>query len=152
MNKSTFEAELAERGKIVYPNKGVSMMPLIRQDKDLMIIEKNKGRLKRYDGVLYKRRDGSYILHRVLKVREKDYVICGDNCVKKEYGITDENVIGVLTGVIRNGKTLSSTDKKYRLYVHLWCDLFYIRIAILYIIIGVKKLTRPIRRLFSKNK
>lgn len=151
MNNSTFEAELAEKGKIIFPNRGVSMRPLIREGKDLMIIEKPRGRLKRYDGALYKRKDGSYILHRVLKVRENDYVICGDNCVKKEYGITDEMILGVLTGVIRNGRELSATDKRYRLYVHLWCDLFYLRVAILYLVKIAKRLLRPLKRLIKRR-
>ena len=148
MSEPTFETELAENGRLVFHNRGVSMRPLIREGKDLMVIERPEGRLKRYDGVLYKTRKGGYILHRVLKVRENDYVICGDNCVRKEYGITDREVIGVLTGVIRNGKTLRATDKRYRLYVHLWCDFFYIRVGILYLIKIAKRILRPFKRLF----
>lgn len=49
----------------------------------------------------------------------------------KEYGITDHHIIGVLTGVIRNGKTISVNNKNYRLYVHLWCDFFHVRALIL---------------------
>jgi len=152
MSESTFETELAEKGKLVFHNRGVSMRPLIREGKDLMIIERPVGRLKRYDGVLYKTANGGYILHRVLKVRENDYVICGDNCTKREYGITDEMVIGVLTGVIRKGKALSATDKRYRLYVHLWCDFFYIRVAILSLIKVTRRILRPFKRLWMKRK
>ena len=46
-NKSTFEEELERTGKLIYTNVGDSMMPLIRQDRDLLIIEKKpEGRLK----------------------------------------------------------------------------------------------------------
>lgn len=131
MNKSTFEEEINRTGKLIFTNVGDSMMPLIRQGKDLMIIEKTNGRLKRYDVPLYKRDSGQYVLHRILKVRRDDYVICGDNRWQREYGITDRHIIGVLTGVVRNGKTVSVKDKKYRLYVHLWCDFFYLRAFIL---------------------
>ena len=127
MNKSTFEEQLAKNGKLIYTNIGDSMMPLIRQDKDLLIIEKVNGRLKKYDVPLYKRDSGQYVLHRILKVRENDYVICGDNRWHREYGITDRHIIGVLTGIVRDGKTIPVTDKKYQLYVHLWCDFFPIR-------------------------
>lgn len=129
---TTYEEELSAHGKIIRTNKGTSMMPLLREGRDVMIIERPTGRLKKYDVPLYKRKDGSYVLHRVLKVRENDYVICGDHLTKKEYGITDEDIIGVLTGVIRNGKTVSTTDLSYRLYTHLWCDFFYIRVLILH--------------------
>lgn len=131
MSKSTFEEEIARKGKLVYINIGDSMMPIIRQNRDLLIIEKVNGRLKKYDVPLYKRDSGQYVLHRILKVRKDDYVICGDNRWQKEYGITDRHIIGVLTGIVRNGNTVSVNDKKYRLYVHLWCDFFHIRALIL---------------------
>lgn len=127
MNKSTFEEQIQKNGKLIYTNVGDSMMPLIRQDKDLLIIEKVNGRLKKYDVPLYKRDSGQYVLHRILKVRENDYVICGDNRWRREYGISDRHIIGVLTGIVRDGKTILVTDKKYQLYVHLWCDFFPVR-------------------------
>lgn len=133
MSKTTFEDELALHGRLVYTNVGDSMEPLIRQGRDLLIIEKPQGRLKKYDVPLYKRDSGQYVLHRILKVRREDYVICGDNRRSKEYGITDRHIIGVLTGMVRNGKELSVSDWRYRLYVHLWCDFFWVRAAILWI-------------------
>lgn len=131
MHKSTFEEEISRTGKLIYTNVGDSMMPLIRQNRDLLIIEKVSGRLKKYDVPLYKRDSGQYVLHRIIKVRKDDYVMCGDNRWQKEYGITNRHIIGVLTGVIRDGKTISVNDKKYRLYVHLWCDFFHVRALIL---------------------
>ena len=74
-----FEDIIDRDGRLIYTNVGDSMMPLIRQDRDLLIIEKPDGRLKKYDVPLYKRDNGQYVLHRILKVREDDYVICGDN-------------------------------------------------------------------------
>lgn len=131
MNKSTFEEEIQRTGKLVYTNVGDSMMPMIRQNRDLLIIEKVNGRLKKYDVPLYKRDSGQYVLHRILKVRQNDYVLCGDNRCHKETGITDRHVIGVLIGIVCDGKTISVRDRKYRLYVHLWCDFFPIRALIL---------------------
>lgn len=127
MNKSTFEEEIAKNGRLVYINVGDSMMPLLREKRDLLIIEKVSGRLKKYDVPLYRRDSGQYVLHRILKVRKDDYVICGDNRWKKEYGITDRHIIGVLTGIVRDGKKISVNNKKYKLYVHLCCDFFFAR-------------------------
>ncbi len=128
MNKSTFENEINRSGKLVYTNVGDSMKPLIRQGKDLLIIEKADGRLKKYDVPLYRRDSGQYVLHRILKVRENDYIICGDNRWQKEYGITDRHIIGVLTAVVRNGNhAISVSSFRYRIYVHIWCDLFPLR-------------------------
>lgn len=128
VKKSTFEEELKKNGKLVYTNVGDSMKPLIRQGRDLLVIEPVHGRLKKYDVPLYKRDSGQYVLHRILKVRKNDYVICGDNRWQKEYGITDRHIIGVLTAVIRDGeKNIPVTDRKYLAYVHIWCDFFPVR-------------------------
>ncbi len=128
---SDFRTELNRNGKIIYTNVGDSMMPLLQQGRDVLIIEKSQGRLKKYDVPLYQRDSGQYVLHRILKVREKDYVICGDNRWQKETGITDRHIIGVLTGIIRNGKEISVQDGKYQIYVHLWCDFFPVRAFVL---------------------
>ncbi len=131
MNR-TFEQEIEESGKLIYTNVGTSMMPLLRQHRDLMIISrKPEGRLKRYDIPLYKRDSGKYVLHRILHVRKDHYVICGDHCWTKEYDITDRHIIGVLTAVVRDGKEISVTNWKFRLYSHIWCDFFPIRALLL---------------------
>ncbi len=151
MSNSTLEEELKNNGKLVYTNKGDSMLPLIRHGRDMLVIERPgdwdalgddslTSKLGKYDVPLYKRDGGvGYVLHRILAVRDKDYVICGDNRWSKEYGISDRHIIGVLTAVVRNGRTLSVNDWKYKLYVHLWCDLFFIRAPILKIISKVKR-------------
>lgn len=146
MSDTTFEEILERHGTLIHPNVGDSMLPLLRQGRDLMVIEKRPdGRCKRYDAVLYKRPNGKYVMHRILKVRKDDYVICGDNRWKREFGVPDEWILGVLTAVIRDGKErLSVTSGKYRLYVHLWCDLYWIRVLIILIGRGLRKIKRKI--------
>ena len=38
----------------------------------------------------------------VSSIYEENYVICGDNCLYREYGVTDEDIVGVLTGFYRD--------------------------------------------------
>lgn len=133
MSKSSFEEEIQRRGYLLYRNEGDSMLPLIRQGRDLVLISgKPEGRLKKYDVPLYRRDSGQYVLHRVLRVRKNDYVLCGDNRWQRETGISDRHIIGVLTAVIRDGQKLPTTARRYRLYAHLWCDLFYLRAFLLW--------------------
>ena len=139
MNKSSFEEEIKKSGRIIYTNVGDSMMPYIKQGRDVLVISEVNGRLNKYDVPLYKRDSGQYVLHRILKVRENDYVICGDNRWNKEYGIRDRHIIGILTGVIRDGQEIPVTSRKYRIYVHLWCDLFPVRAFILRVCQFVKR-------------
>ena len=119
MNKVTFEDILREKGELIYTNVGDSMFPLI-QPRDLLVIKKWDGTpLKKYDIPLYKRDSGQYVLHRVIKVRRNDYVLCGDNRRWKETGITDKHILGVLTAIIRDGKTLPLDTPLYRRYAKM---------------------------------
>ena len=68
---TTFEQELDSHGRIIFTNRGVSMRPLLRQNRDVMVIDKRgPERLKKYDAVLFRRDNGQYILHRILRVLE----------------------------------------------------------------------------------
>ena len=129
MSKVTYEEFLEKNGEMTYSNVGVSMMPLLKQGRDLFTVRK-KGteRCKKYDVVLYRRPPSSYVLHRVIQVNKKDYVILGDNCVSREYGITDADIIGVMTGYVHNGRKHSVNELGYRIYSHIWVDLAPVRI------------------------
>ena len=59
------------------------------------------------------------------------HLIAGDNNTFLETDIKDENILGVMTRVIRNGKSITMDNWKYRLYVHLWCDCYPARMLIL---------------------
>lgn len=123
----TYEEILNEQGFFVYTNVGTSMKPLLRQRRDLIEIRrKEPGRCKKYDVVLYKR-NGQYILHRILRVLPSGYLIAGDNNFFVERDITDDMILGVMTRVIRNGKDITMDNPFYWLYVHFWCDCYPLR-------------------------
>ena len=105
---SSFERELAEHGRLIYTNVGVSMMPLIREGKDVMVIEACKEPPKKLDVVLFVRPDvqgrGRYVVHRILKKRrDGSYFIAGDHDTSGEI-VTREQILGRLTGLVRDGK------------------------------------------------
>ncbi len=116
---SDFERELALHGKLMYHIKGDSMLPLLREGYDVAVIRAKKPgeRCKRWDAVLYKRASGQYVLHRVLKVTKKGLYVCGDNRYHGESGVKEEQVIGILEGVMRNGTYMSADEPKYLGYV-----------------------------------
>lgn len=90
---------------------------MLRQGRDLFtVVPKGPERCKKYDVVLYRRPSDPYVLHRIIEVRPDSYVILGDNCIAKEYGIRDEDILGVLTSFQHNGHTVSVSDWRYRLY------------------------------------
>ena len=141
----SFEEELERSGKLVYRNVGVSMRPLIKQDRDIIIISKPGGRLKKYDVPLYKR-GGQYVLHRVVKVCEDSYVILGDNCLRKEYGIKEEQILGVLTSLVRNGKEVDLNGFGYRFYSRAWYFLYPVRVIFMKAKSLLGRLVRRCRR------
>ncbi len=141
-NNESFEEILRKDGQLVYTNVGNSMAPLIRQNENVLVIKPVQGKLHKFDIPLYRRDDGKYILHRILKVREDDYVICGDNRYRLEKGITDRHIIGVLDQVLdKNGNNILEKGS-YKIYRFLWCDLYPIRVSFLWL----KALPKRIKR------
>ncbi len=148
--KATFEEIMERDGRLVYTSVGDSMRPFIHSGEDLLVIEKPAGRLKKYDVPLYRRDSGKYVLHRILKVRQDDYVICGDNRWRRETGITDRHILGVLTAIVRDGKTISVQDPAYFRKVRLWCDFFWVRAAMLWMRDLPKRAQRKLKRWMKK--
>lgn len=135
METKTYEEIIQETGFLYWKTVGISMRPLIREGKDTVLIKKRPTeRLKKYDTVLYRRPGvvgrGAYVLHRILRVNPNGtYWIVGDNCSSGET-VREEDVFGVLSAVVRGGKKISVTDRGYLFYVHLWCDCYPIRMAL----------------------
>lgn len=107
---------LQTEGRYVGTTSGVSMRPMIISGRDVIVVEKKTQRLKPLDVALYVRKDKDYVLHRVLKVTEKGYIIRGDNCYYDEK-VKEEDVIGVLTQYFKKEKPIMMDDKKYLRYV-----------------------------------
>ena len=142
----TFEDLLNRDGYIVYTNVGYSMMPLLRQKRDVIEIKKKEPeRSSKYDVVLYKR-GNRYILHRILKVLPDGYIIAGDHNTFLEKDVTDDMILGVMTRVIRNGKSITPDNFWYKAYVHLWCDVYPVRMLILKIKFRIRWFSGGVKR------
>ncbi len=139
----------------VYVNtpSGSSMRPMLRGERDMIRVEKYEGRLRRYDVGLYCRRDGRHVLHRVVRVREGDYVMRGDNCDYTEYGITDDMMIGKLIGFWRGDKYISCESRVYRLYARLrnfFYPLRFLRIRLCRAAVRLLRKSRLLRAIWHK--
>ena len=122
-----FEEYLAKYGSLTYHNKGISMLPLLVQDRDLFtLVPKGNERCKKYDVILYNDRRGRYVLHRIVKVRPHDYVVLGDNTYNKEYR-RDESILAVMTSFVHNGKEHSVDETGYKIYSVVWTAIYPLR-------------------------
>lgn len=111
------EDVLSSNGQYVGPTAGVSMLPMLKNRRDTIVVAKKTERLQPLDVALYKRGD-LYVLHRVLQVTDTGYIIRGDNCYSDEI-VPEEAVIGVLTEFFRKNKHIvCATDEKYHRYVN----------------------------------
>ena len=108
------EHMLKDGGTYVGPVVGISMLPMLRQRRDSIVVRPKSERLKPLDVALYKV-DEAYVLHRVLSLTDDGYIIRGDNCYTNEH-ILEEKVFGVLTEFFRDEKRILCTDKKYLRY------------------------------------
>ena len=119
------EDVLREKGVYIGPTVGVSMLPMLKNRRDTIVVKPKTERLKRFDVALYKRGE-AYILHRVLQPIDGGYIIRGDNCYADE-NVPEEAVIGVLTEFFRKDKHYDCTDKKYLRYVKRRVGTYKIR-------------------------
>lgn len=115
--------KLESGGTVTFNPKGTSMLPMLRDGDDTVVLSKPKGRLHLFDLPLYRRKDGSYVLHRVVNFgSDGSYTMCGDNQFAVEKGITDNDIIGVVTAFYRKGKEYTVNSLKYRAYLEF---MFY---------------------------
>lgn len=109
---------------------GTSMLPMIVQGRDTVVLAAISGELKKYDLPLYQRDNGQYVLHRIVKVTKDGYECVGDNQISTERGIEMRHMIGVVVSFNHGGKEYSVDSLSYRIYCRFW------------------HYTRPIRRIY----
>ncbi len=117
-------------GQITFTPKGISMLPMLRHNKDTVTLKSPVFPLKKYDIPFYIRNNGSYVLHRIVKVRPDGYVLRGDNQFFNEDGIQENQIIAVMESFTRKGKKYQCTDKMYRLYCVVWTGTVHLRKAL----------------------
>ena len=111
--------QLAAGCDVRFSPRGISMLPMLRQGIDSVVLSPLPGRLRKYDLPLYQRADGKYILHRIVKAGQT-YTCMGDNQFEPEPGVTREQMIAVVTAFYRGNRLIPVTDPGYRLYCRLW--------------------------------
>ena len=112
--------ESLSAGKSVrFSPKGTSMLPMLRQGIDCVVLSPISDKLKKYDLPLYQRENGKYVLHRIIRVGDT-YTCIGDNQFQKEPGIRQDQLLALVTGFYRGENYHSVNEPAYRFYCRLW--------------------------------
>lgn len=90
------EEMLEKDGVCVTDFSGISMMPMLRQAEDRIMLVRPQFPLEVGTVVLF-RRGNQRVLHRIVAIRGDTYQIRGDNCVTSDWA-RREQIIGVLAG------------------------------------------------------
>lgn len=135
----TIEQSLDECGIAVTLTKGTSMWPLLKEGKNQVLLVSTKNRMpKNQDIVLYRRRDGAFILHRIMQILpDGSFLLCGDHQWKADEKIKKEQILAVAEGFYRKGQFIDENHKGYQLYKKVWnsslglrrCMLAFLRIS-----------------------
>lgn len=114
--KTDYKTAIDKFGFVIVSIKGTSMLPLLVESRDTVkLIAPNN--LKVNDVVLYERITGELVLHRIIKIKDNKYVMCGDNQFVLEKNISKEQIIAVMEGYYKKENYIPCTDLKYQKYV-----------------------------------
>ena len=110
---------LGQGQNVRFSPRGVSMLPMLRQGLDTVVLSPLPERLGKYDLPLYQRDDGHFVLHRIVKTGD-GYTCIGDNQFELEPNVRADQMIAVVTAFTRDGKEIPVTNWCYRCYWSCW--------------------------------
>ena len=134
--------KLASGHEVTFSPRGTSMLPFLKEGRDSITLKAPPAKLKKYDIPLYQRKNGQYILHRVVRVGET-YTCVGDNQFALEKGVEHSQINGVCTAVQRNGKPNKSINSPlWRVYAVIWHYTRFPRRVFVAVLRRIKKIFR----------
>ena len=127
---SDIRTQLDVAGFCAYTVKGFSMHPMLRENRDVVMIRKKTAPPAINDVVLYEH-DGELVLHRVRKITPGGYLIRGDNTYTDHVNVPESAILGVLEYYVRNGKRIDvATNRRYLRYVRRRNATYPLRLVI----------------------
>lgn len=122
---------------------GNSMTPFLAHGRDTVYLTKVDRPLKRGDIVLYRRKSGAYILHRICAVHGDSFSMVGDAQTGIERGISPEQIFAVVCSAERKGRRQAPGCFWWDFFAKIWVRVIPAR-PILMRTYGV--LSRALRR------
>ena len=111
--------ELAAGRSVTFSPRGTSMLPMLREGLDSVTLSPLPEKLQKYDLPLYRRNNGQYVLHRIIRAGDT-YTCIGDNQFIPEKDLRQDQMIALVTAFRRGSRTYSVHSPAYRLYCRVW--------------------------------
>ena len=119
---------LAQGQSVSLTVTGESMSPFLRHGRDQIRLAAVTAPPQRGDMVFFRRRNGQYIMHRVLRrMPDGNYAIIGDGQQQVESPIAPEQIFAVATQVCRKGIWLGPESFWWRFFAGPWLTLLPLR-------------------------
>ena len=118
---------LAETAAVPLVISGSSMTPFLAPGRDTVYLSAISEPLKRGDMVLYRRDNGRYVLHRILRVSGDSYTMVGDAQSVPEPGIRREQILAIVTAVRRKEKLLRKGSFWWVFFERVWIHMVPLR-------------------------
>lgn len=113
---------------VTFPVRGNSMNPFIKDRRDKVIIAPLSGEPRIGDLLLaYEIAQKRYVLHRLIRVENESYLLMGDGNTHLTEAIQREEIIAIVTAIIRKNKTYSTHSKLWNTYSWIWMKLLPLR-------------------------
>lgn len=137
---NNIERSINELGYAVSPITGTSMLPLLKEGRDLVELEScSQERLKKGNVVLYKKNDGTLVLHRIIKTENGEFfTVLGDHQFKNAERVNKNQIIAVACGFFIKGRYVNEKTRWYRLYKKIWLSSLTVRRCFL-ALLSIKK-------------
>lgn len=101
---------IKDGGQFVLFPRGTSMNPTLYEGKDcVVLVEIQEPRL--FDIMLYRRKSGQFVLHRIMKIKNGKYTMCGDNQYLFEKGIERNQLLAVVSEVRKENGEIYGIDR-----------------------------------------
>ena len=115
-------SRLISEGKTVsITAKGYSMNPFIMHLRDQITLGPwNDSQIKKGAVVLAKDSRGAFVIHRITKREGDKLTLMGDGNIGISETASVDNVIGLMYGVTKKGRTYSVESLRWRLYSWFW--------------------------------
>lgn len=131
---------LLESGKKVkFRPKGNSMFPFIDEKKDTLILVPLIGIPNKGDIVLAETDSGQYVVHRVVDKLGKELILMGDGNLAGKESCIAQDIKGVVSAIMRNGKSRNMEALSYQWSVKLWMWMLPVRRYLLFVLKRILK-------------